>query len=98
MPDLQVDLDALEDFGGRLSRITQCLDVSKSVIDSYDADYGASQVRDAMHHFDDHWHDGRKHVETTAKSLSSMATEAVKAFRKVDGDLAHQMTDNGGRK
>src|SRR5689334_22831698 len=95
MPDLRVDLGALEDFGGRLSRIAQRLDASRSTIDSYDSDYGTSQVCDAMHHFESHWRDGRKHVESTAKSLSAMATEAVKTFRKVDGDLANGLRDGG---
>ena len=45
-----------------------------------------------MHHFEKHWRDGRKHVEHTAASLASMVTEAIKAYTKVDEDLAKQLT------
>ncbi|MDJ0344517.1 hypothetical protein QMK19_07940 [Streptomyces sp. H10-C2] len=46
-----------------------------------------------MHHFEKRWRDGRGHVENTAGVLSSMVTEAVKAYTKVDEDLAKQLRD-----
>lgn len=94
MTDLGYDLVALDGFGSQLLRIKQGLDSSQSVIDSYDADYGHGTVRDAMHHFEKHWRDGRKHVEHSAETLSSMVTEAVKAYTKVDEDLAKQLRDS----
>ncbi|MYS22342.1 hypothetical protein GA0115240_140619 [Streptomyces sp. DvalAA-14] len=79
MADLGYDLVALDGFGGQLRRIKQGLEASRSLIDAYDADFGHDTVRDAMHHFEKHWRDGRGHVEHTAESLSTMVTEAVKA-------------------
>jgi hypothetical protein len=93
MADLQVDLDALDDFGSRLDTIKQELDSSNRIIGSYESDYGSDKVRDAMHHFDSHWHDGRKHVEDSAGVLANMAHEAVKTFRQADQDMAKKLTD-----
>jgi hypothetical protein len=90
---LAVDLDALDAFGSRLDNIKHALDSSHSTIDSYENDYGSDQVRGAMHHFEKHWRDGRKHVENTADTLASMAHESVTAFRKSDDDLAKTMRD-----
>jgi uncharacterized protein YukE len=90
---LSVDLDALDDFGGRLDTIKQQLDSSHNTIDSYDDAYGSDKVRDAMHHFEKHWHDGRKHVEDTAGVLSNMAKEAVKTLRDTDQDMANKLKD-----
>ena len=93
MADITVDLDALEGVGTRLDNIKQALDSSHHTIDSYDDAYGSSKVRDAMHHFESHWRDGRKHVEHTAETLASMAHESVTAFRKSDADLAKSLRD-----
>jgi hypothetical protein len=90
---LTVDLDALDTFGSRLDAIKSALDSSHSTIDSYDDAFASDKVRDAMHHFESHWRDGRKHVENTAGTLASMAHESVTAFRKSDNDLAQQMKD-----
>jgi len=92
MPDLGYDLVALETFSGQLSAVKRGLEESHSAIDAYDSDYGHGGVRDAMHDFEKHWRDGRGHVEHTAESLASMVTEAVKAYTKVDEDLARQLT------
>jgi hypothetical protein len=91
--DLGYDLVALDGFGSQLLRIKQGLDSSHAVIDSYDGDYGHGTVRDAMHHFEKHWRDGRKHVEHSAETLASMVTEAVKAYTQVDEELAKQLRD-----
>jgi uncharacterized protein YukE len=88
---LSVDLDALDGFGSRLDTIKQQLDSSKHTIDSYDDAYGSDKVRDAMHHFESHWHDGRKHVEDTAETLANMAHESVKTIRGVDKDMADKL-------
>lgn len=88
---LSVDLDALDAFGTRLDTIKQQLDSSHHTIDSYDDAYGSDKVRDAMHHFESHWRDGRKHVEKTAETLANMAHESVKAIRKADKDLADKL-------
>ena len=90
---LAVDLDALDDFGSRLDTIKQQLDSSHKTIDSYEDAYGSDKVRDAMHHFEKHWHDGRKHVEDTAGVLSNMAKEAVKTFRDTDQDMAKKLKE-----
>ncbi|MFI9105182.1 DUF6507 family protein [Streptomyces fildesensis] len=93
MTDLGYDLGALDAFTGQLTRIKQGLESSHSVIDSFDSDYGDGRVRDAMHAFEKRWRDGRGHVENTAGVLSSMVSEAVKAYTKVDEDLAKQLRD-----
>jgi uncharacterized protein YukE len=93
MADISVDLDALDSFGNRLDNIKHALDSSHHTIDSYENDYGSNKVRDAMHHFEKHWRDGRKHVEDTADTLASMAHESVKAFRKADADLKKSLED-----
>lgn len=91
---LVVDLRALEDFGSRLATIKQQLDTSSKTIGSYEDAYGSHKVRDAMHHFESHWHDGRKHVEDTAGVLSAMAKEAVKTIGGADQDLARKLQDS----
>lgn len=88
---LSVDLDALEGFGSRLDTIKQQLDSSHHTIDSYDDAFGSDKVRDAMHHFESHWRDGRKHVEDTAETLANMAHESVKTIRGSDKDLADKL-------
>jgi hypothetical protein len=98
---LSVDLDGLEAFGSRLDTIKQQLDSSRHIIDSYDDAYGSDKVRDAMHHFESHWRDGRKHVEDTAGALANMTHESVKAFHQSDQDLAdklHNSSQNQGAK
>ncbi|GAA1999160.1 DUF6507 family protein [Catenulispora subtropica] len=94
---LSVDLDALDAFGSRLDTIKQQLDSSRHTIDSYDGDYGSDKVRDAMHHFESHWRDGRKHVEDTAEALANMAHEAVKAIRKSDKDMADKLNSDSSQ-
>lgn len=90
---LAVDLPGLDGFGSRLDTIKQQLDSSHKTIDSYDDAYGSDKVRDAMHHFDKHWGDGRKHVEDTAGVLSNMVKEAVTSLRGADQDLAKSLKD-----
>ncbi|MBS2535789.1 hypothetical protein KGQ20_23790 [Catenulispora sp. NF23] len=90
---LAVDLDALDDFGSQLDSIKKQLDSSRDTIDSYDDAYGSDKIRDAMHHFESHWHDGRKHVEDSAGVLANMAHEAVKSIRNSDQDLAKKLKD-----
>ncbi len=90
---VSVDLDLLDAFGSRLDAIKHSLDSSHHTIDAYQNDYGSGKVRDAMHHFEEHWRDGRKHVEHTADTLAAMAHESVTAFRKADADLAQKLRD-----
>jgi hypothetical protein len=97
MPDLGYDLSALDTFSGQLNAVKKALEESHAAIDSYDSDYGHGGVRDAMHHFESHWRDGRGHVQHTAGSLSSMVTEAVKAYTKVDEDLAKQLAGKSSK-
>jgi len=93
---LSVDLDALDAFGARLDTIKAALDSSHHTIDSYDDAYGSNKVRDAMHHFEKHWRDGRKHVEDTAETLANMAHESVKTIRQADQKMADELRKNQG--
>ncbi|MFE0099489.1 hypothetical protein [Streptomyces sp. NPDC059009] len=93
MTDFGMDTDALEEFGGRLARMLYGLEGARNMVDSYDSDYGDHRVKDAMHGFEKHWRDGRKHVKDTGGTLATMAVESVKAFRKLDDDLGKQLRD-----
>ena len=88
MPDLSVDLDGLSAFAGRLERIGRALDGAEQVLRGADADLGDERVVGALHRFEDRWRDGRQQVKENAETLSTMVTESVATYRRVDGELA----------
>jgi hypothetical protein len=55
---------------------------------------GSGEVVGALEHFQSHWHDGRKHIDTNADTMISMLSSAVSAYRKTDVELAAGVTAN----
>ena len=96
MPDLQVDLDGLASFARRLDRIRDALGDAEDVLRGYDDALGDGTVVAALHRFEDRWRDGREKIEDNAKTLSTMVTGSVDAYRRADDDLARSLTTSEG--
>lgn len=94
MADLVVDVDGLDVLVGTIKRIQQGLDDTPSVVDDSSGVMGSSDVSGAMDHFQDHWHDGRKHINDNADTMTSMLGDSVQAYRKTDNDLSSSLTQN----
>lgn len=94
MADLVVDVDGLENLIGTVQRIKAGLDGTKELVEDTSAAMGSGEVCGALEHFQSHWHDGRKHIDTNADTMISMLSSAVSAYRKTDGDLAKGVTTN----
>jgi len=88
MPDLAVDVDALETFGGQLESIRSRMNAARDWTHQYDGQMGASQVEDALHSFASGWKDGRKEIDGSLQALSEMLTNTAQNFRQTDQDLA----------
>jgi hypothetical protein len=97
---LVVDLDGLSALGGALGDICGQLDSAKAVLHGFDTAVGSSQVSDALHDFEGHWHDGRKHLTDNAKALGQMASDSVGAYRQADDRLAEGIRESmrGGQR
>lgn len=91
---LVVDLDGLTALGAALGDICSQLDSSKAVLHGADAAVGSDRVASALHGFEDHWQDGRKHLTGNARALGQMATESVDAYRQADDRLAEAIRDS----
>lgn len=91
MPDLSVDLDGLSSFARRLDRIGRALRGAERALRGSDHDLGDPQVVRALHAFEDRWRDGRQQVQENAETLSTMVSESVAAYRRVDAELAAQL-------
>ena len=94
-PDLQVDLDGLTSFAGRLDRICDALESAKDVLRGEDSALGDGTVIDALHRFEDRWRDGREKIVDNAATLSTMVTESVATYVQADDELAASLTTNG---
>lgn len=88
MPDLAVDVDALETFGGQLESIRTRMNAARDWTHQYDGQMGASQVEDALHSFASGWKDGRKEIDGSLQALSEMLMNTAQNFRQTDQDLA----------
>ncbi|WP_344659474.1 hypothetical protein [Catenulispora subtropica] len=87
MPDLVVDADALEAFGGQLESIRSRMNAARDWTHQYDGQMGAAEVEDALHSFSSGWRDGRKEIDGSLKALSDMLTNSAQTFRQTDVDL-----------
>ena len=96
MPDLSVDLDGLDGFARRLSRICDALADAEGVLRGHDDALGDGTVVSALHRFEDRWRDGREKIEGNAETLATMVTESVATYRQADGDLARSLTTGTG--
>jgi len=94
MPDLVVDVDALETFGGQLESIRSRMDAARDWTHQYDGQMGAKEVEDALHSFSSGWRDGRKEIDESLKALSEMLTNSAQTFRQTDADLTKPLTDS----
>lgn len=92
MPDLQVDLDGLTSFARRLERICEALDDAEALLRGDDDALGDGTVVSALHRFEDRWRDGRDKIEKNAKTLGTMVTGSVEAYRRADEDLARSLS------
>lgn len=92
MPDLAVDVDALENFSGQLESIRTRMDAARDWTHQYDGQMGASQVEDALHSFSSGWKDGRTEIDGSLKALSEMLKNSADNFRQADQDLAKPLT------
>ena len=88
MTDLQVDVDALDRFGGQLESIRTRMNAAREWTHHYDGQMGAKEVEDALHDFASGWKDGRKEIDGSLKALSDMLKNSADNFRKMDQGLA----------
>jgi hypothetical protein len=91
---LVVDLEGLTALGAVLGDICGQLDSAKAVLHGADAAIGSGQLAGALHDFEDHWQDGRKHLTGNARALGQMATQSVEAYRQADDRLAEAIRDS----
>lgn len=92
MPDLKVDVDALDTFSGQLESIRNRMNAARDWTHKYDGQMGASEVEDALHSFSSGWKDGRKEIDGSLKELSDMLKNTADNFRQTDSDLAKPLT------
>ncbi|MFD0630278.1 hypothetical protein [Catenulispora yoronensis] len=88
MPDLVVDVDALDTFGTQLESIRTRMNAARDWTHQYDGQMGAKEVEDALHDFSNGWRDGRKEIDGSLQALSQMLTNSAENFRQADQNLA----------
>lgn len=88
MPDLAVDVDALDTFGGQLESIRTRMNAARDWTHQYDGQMGAAEVENALHSFASGWKDGRSEIDGSLKALSDMLKNSADNFRQMDTDLA----------
>lgn len=91
MPDLVVDVDALDTFSGQLESIRTRMNAARDWTHQYDGQMGASQVEDALHSFSSGWKDGRSEIDGSLSALSQMLSNSAENFRKADQGLAQPL-------
>lgn len=94
MADLEVDLEGLDALAAQLHRIRAQLDAGRRTLDATRSDLGSHDVAAALDHFEDHWEDGRESIDENGKTLATMVTESVKAYRDADRELARGLTES----
>ena len=94
MADLVVDVDGLDALVGTVKRIKDGLNGTSGLVHDTAGAMGSGEVAGAMNHFQDHWHDGRKHIDKNADTMISMLSSAVSAYRKTDGQLADGLSSH----
>lgn len=53
---------------------------------------GSGAVSGAMDHFQSHWHDGRKHINDSANTMTSMLSDSAAAYRRTDSELSTSLS------
>jgi hypothetical protein len=88
MADLVVDLDSLQGLVRAIRGIQGGLADTKDVVLGASDAAGDSAVSGAMGHFQSHWKDGRKHIDSNAETMTSMLDSTVQAFEATENQLA----------
>ena len=104
MADLVVDVDGLEALVATVKGVQAEMNRTPDLVDAVGEAMGSGDVSGALDHFQSHWHDGRKHLNNSADTMTSMLGESAQAYRRTDDQLAgsaqtHQTTTQigGGR-
>ena len=91
--DLALPLSELEDYGERLRDIKTRLNHTKKLFESYEDDLGDRSVYDALGDFESGWEDGREDIGQSLDALAKMSDAVVREFRKLDDDLAKNVSE-----
>jgi len=92
-PDLALPLSDLEDYGTRLRDITSRMNHTRKLFESYEDDIGDGGVFDKLVDFESNWEDGREDISQQLDALAQMSEAIVREFRKLDDDLAKQVSE-----
>jgi hypothetical protein len=88
---LVVDGDGLIELSSTLSRITEDLDATRSLIDGVRSELGSSDLWDALDDFEDNWDDGRGQINKNVTAMREVIDEAVRAYEEGDQSLADEL-------
>ncbi|KPI16579.1 hypothetical protein OK074_8388 [Actinobacteria bacterium OK074] len=91
--DLSLPLGELADYGRRLRSLRTRLDRTKKLFRSYEDDLGDTSVYDALGDFESGWEDGREDIGRQLDALADMSDAVVRDFKKLDDQLAKDVTD-----
>ena len=91
---LAIPIDLLEDFASSLGSIVRRLDDTKATFRAFEEDMGDASVVGALDHFERNWKDGRGDIHKQLSGLEKMANTVVREMRKVDVDLAKQLSQS----
>ncbi|WP_221353324.1 hypothetical protein [Streptomyces beigongshangae] len=92
-PDLALPLSDLEDYGSRLRDIKTRMNHTKKLFESYRDDIGDGGVYDKLADFESNWEDGREDINQQLDALAQMSEAIVREFKKLDDDLAKQVSE-----
>ncbi|MFS8204879.1 hypothetical protein ACLVWQ_40175 [Streptomyces sp. CWNU-52B] len=92
-PDLALPLSELEDYGSRLRDIKSRMNRTKKLFESYEDDIGDGGVYDKLEDFESNWEDGREDINQQLDALAQMSEAIVREFKKLDDDLAKQVSE-----
>ncbi|MDQ0776608.1 hypothetical protein QF026_005074 [Streptomyces aurantiacus] len=92
-PDLALPLSELEDYGTRLRDIKSRMNHTKKLFQSYEDDIGDGGVYDKLEDFESNWEDGREDINQALDALAQMSDAIVREFKKLDDDLAKQVSE-----
>lgn len=88
MADLEMDLDALDDFSARLARVRGQWVAGASLSQCTAFLVGDKDLTGALDDFDARWHKAAETMNTYVDTLASMCSDTMAKFRQLDADLA----------
>ncbi len=92
MPDLAVDLAALDSLIRNLEAIRGQLHDGRNALDAHRGQLGSGDLEHALDSFHGHWKDGRKQIDANATAVCKAGADIAANLRHVDGELARQLT------